>query len=265
MDQLCRVLCWHNPKTLKNNSTKENDNRVEFSKTILGSLPNEIVYEIVCYLGYNHMYPIISICKSLNSLLNDDYWNFYIRVYRIPIVPNLSPIRTVQYHYGKKWTSPLRNIMITENGKSVSRVGGTGASNPVVPTTKPLTKEDPSFECKIISRGSWLGIGLADQNIVLNKGNTLGRQKQSNNYAIFCQDFPLLQGCSNKKQLDDYPLNCKLRADDHIKIHLDYDTNKIIFTINDTSYIMDPKINLSRIKLYPCVNLSSGTKLTRIV
>ena len=257
----------NNNNTLNNNKEPSNLELNNFYKNNFSHLPIEMIYEIVCYFEYRDIYFIFSTCKTLYTLLcNDRFWEFYIRMHKIPIIKNISSRLTIKY-YQKKWTTSLKNIIISKNGKCVNRIkeSKNKITNPIILASMPLTALYPFFECCIKQRGSWIGIGVTDRNIKLNHGGTIGRQKTGHTFALFCQDSTLIRGNINNIEINDQTVKRKLQNGDKIKIELNFNTNQIIFTINNNSpYIISPEIILSSIKLYPCVNISAKSIIQMI-
>ncbi len=79
------------------------------------------------------------------------------------------------------------SIDVSDTGLLAGRTPTSVGHNPCIMASEPLTKERPCFRVQVLSIGKFVGVGLADSFLLLDRGVVLGRQPGCLNCAYFSQ------------------------------------------------------------------------------
>ena len=230
-------------------------------------LPKEVILtEIIRELPVNSIKKLAKTnCYFRLLCIDDNVW-----LHKVNILNNYDKtikVRSPIYKYYQElvkwsWYNLLPSIEISNEGLTVMRTKKENLTNPVIRTRQSLTGENNWYRVKILQRGTWIGIGICNNNYIWRDGPTLGQQRKSINCAIFCQDSTLIQGYDGKNRCNDISLQQKLMVNDYITVIVDFKSNEVKYYQNDIyrgSVIF--KNLLVNGPIYPCVNLSYDTKI----
>jgi len=219
-------------------------------------------------LKENKLFPAVDLSTGTEvQICNDDN-------------PELNMIRSIQRFLMKEdnvnWKRPLKqfptqwkwdssdqkkafNIKIVDADQfSLEAIRDSGGSNPAIMTIEPFTRISYYFVVEILKLGSWIGIGFADLDFLLNGSKTLGQQTSGVNCSYFFQnDVRKLQMFGEKAVIGVDPI----KVGDLISVRINFDTNQVYFYNNDLlqGIISCARHILKEGKLYPCVDLSVNT------
>ncbi|PRP76981.1 hypothetical protein PROFUN_14715 [Planoprotostelium fungivorum] len=166
--------------------------------------------------------------------------------------------------------------------------------NPAVLATEPLTSDRPHFRVQVTNLGSWIGIGVADDEFIVDGAAVLGSQIptpagsqiQSINSSYFCQKSSKIRIASGRTKKAS-----RMNTNDIIDVAVDYDSAgrklKFFYWLNEqlqgcVDIFIEPiilakqairaddegysqvdfnSISLDTLRLYPCVCLSVGSSV----
>jgi hypothetical protein len=156
------------------------------------------------------------------------------------------------------WTTQIKSLKIHNKGLSIRRSEYTG-SNPAALARLSLNRYKNSFSVKVISRGVWIGIGVADSKFILHHSSTLGTQTCGINSAFFCQDSTLLQLNTSKRNI---VINNIINSGDIIKVEVDFELSSIYYYRNGNfEGVLVSSVQFKENTLFPCCNLSDKTEV----
>lgn len=171
------------------------------------------------------------------------------------------PILSTNYEwrFGNSPNKKADSISISKDGKRASRKSPKGM-NPAVISVFPINQENNQFRVEIHQLGNWLGIGVCDNNFILNDSKTLGRQTDSVNASYFHQNT----GINKISMFGETPHDVvePFRIGDFIDVMIDFNKNRVYFFNNmRLQWFFSPSINLKEGTLYPCIAMATGAKV----
>jgi len=162
-----------------------------------------------------------------------------------------------------RWdSSPTKKATVVElSNDNMMAKRSQGGNNPAVMTTEPLTRNSNYFVVEVIQLGNWVGVGIADMRFQLNGSKTLGQQTTGVNSSYFYQGSVKKLQMYGEKSIPDRDM---IRVGDLIAVKVDFDTNCIYYFNNDVQQgvIRPTKAILQEGKVFPCIDLSSGTTVS---
>jgi len=149
------------------------------------------------------------------------------------------------------------SIQVDRDGVTASRPTS-GGSNPSVMSVQPLSRQAPNFRVQVTKLGNWIGIGVADQDFVLDGSSVLGSQTGSVNSSYFCQTTSKIRvsGGETKKAQ-------RISVNDIVDAAVDFDNQCIYYWLNEQlqGVIDCSKQKLVENQIFPCVCLSSNSEV----
>lgn len=152
-------------------------------------------------------------------------------------------------------------------------------------TTMPLNSQNNLFCVKILSLGSWIGIGtssmvvnaigVGDTRFKLSGSNVLGAQEEGLNSSYFWQGNIRKIQLFGSKEITEGILPIatgdiigrRVFEIDQVVVQVNFQDNKILYYNNDLFQgAISPKldIKLEENKIFPCVNLSNSSEVMLI-
>jgi len=153
-----------------------------------------------------------------------------------------------------------QSVDVSDNALLAGRTPTSVGHNPCIMATESLTKERPCFRVQVLSIGKFVGIGLADSFLLLDRGVVLGRQPGCLNCAYFSQGPNIRKLHMMGEQLKKVSL---IVPGDLIDVYVDFDDQKVHFWKNEKyqGYLDSVKMKMQEGKLYPTTNLSPNSKV----
>eukprot|EP01117_Protostelium_nocturnum_P012421 TRINITY_DN4587_c0_g3_i2.p1 TRINITY_DN4587_c0_g3~~TRINITY_DN4587_c0_g3_i2.p1 ORF type:complete len:730 (+),score=193.42 TRINITY_DN4587_c0_g3_i2:179-2368(+) len=203
------------------------------------------------------------------------------------IAPEITKRKGFQWDSSSFRCSP--SIEVSDDGTCAFRPATCG-KNPAVLSTEPLSLERTHFRVQVNNLGSWIGIGVADEEFLVDGAAVLGSQIPTSNQipsinsSYFCQTSTKIRIAGGKTKKAS-----RITSNDVVDVAVDYEASsrklKFFYWLNETlqgcvdvfiePYItarknkgsLDPaldyqEITLDTLRLYPCVCLSMGSQVT---
>jgi len=239
-------------------------------------LPKELIYYLLSFFRPKHLLYLFCVSRKMNYYASHD--NLWMELCYIEYAQNGSVNAKTKITKGKEdhlsWKEIYRkshswrwdqfrmgtSISLSNDGKTCSRLIASG-SNPAVLACIPLTRYRNQFTVEVKSRGSWIGIGLAEPTLKLSNGSVLGKQLSNGiNSSYFCQDTTSLHLNSNSGK--DLKLAEKLQDGDCVMVLANFEEDSISYFKNGVKQgVLKSVDKLEEGRLYPCVNLSYKTSV----
>jgi len=161
------------------------------------------------------------------------------------------------------WNSDRRAKAIIIVARGVMRTSSIPAINPIVITEEPLSRTHPWFQISIIRLGTDIAIGVAESNVVIDKGDTLGSQKGIFNCAYVRSVTTTAQLIANGKAHSKSPPD--MQSGDVIDVKVDFSGNCVHFWKNQ-QYITSISASGSALStsdryVHPAVSLSADSEI----
>jgi len=246
-------------------------------------LPAEMQLLVLSFFSMRELVPLFLVSRKMNYLASCNYlWRRFVvadvhdfEKLKFPERNNAGDLSVVNKEimrlHGTVWKwdpeTPSRApnktpaIQLADGGRTAFRSSQVG-TNPAVVASLPFNKLRHSYEVKVVSRGAWIGIGVADKSYKTLDGPTLGKQRQSINSAFFCQDTTVLQMEGGRRSRCEKIVAQRIEAGDRIRVKLDLLTNSIVYYRNGALLgSLRAERSLAEVELYPCLNLSQGSSV----
>jgi hypothetical protein len=152
-----------------------------------------------------------------------------------------------------------REVQLVNNRLGAIRTDASGR-NPAVMASTPMSKTRNHFRVMVTKIGAWVGIGVADEFLVLSGSNTLGTQQRGVNCSYFWQN----NGIKKLQMYGEAPVPdvAPLAVGSVVDVYVDFETNLVHFFLdNQLQGVMGSRSKMSCSSLYPCVNLSHGSEV----
>jgi len=153
-----------------------------------------------------------------------------------------------------------QSVDVSDTALLAGRTPTSVGHNPCIMASEPLTKERPCFRVQVLSIGKFIGVGLADSFLLLDRGVVLGRQPGCLNCAYFSQGPNIRKLHMMGEQLKKVSL---IVPGDLIDVYVDFDDQKVHFWKNEKyqGYLESAKMKMQEGKLFPTANLSPNSKV----
>jgi len=155
-------------------------------------------------------------------------------------------------------------FVLSNRNTSVSRPSG--GSNPVIYVSKPFTRLHHKISFRVDEFDDWAGIGLADEDMVLDGGSVLGSQDSGINSSVFTQGGTSLKMRHKTHSEGERSLTKQLAAGVVVTVDIDFNVPEVKYYLDgemvgkcDLTPSQDP---LRQGKLFPAVAFARGTAIS---
>lgn len=249
---------------------------------VLEELPAEMQLYILSFFTPKEMAPLFRVSRKMNFLASCDFlWHRFVcedvpdyllvelnagdsQDTQLPSNKELYRLHSTVWRWDNSLEHRAPAIEVRDGGRTACRESQK-CTNPGILTAMPFTRRRNSFEVEVNSRGTWIGIGVADRRYRIIDGSTLGKQRNCINAAFFCQDTTVLQMEGARRTHVEKTISHRIDPGDRIRVKVDIPNNSITYYRNGVVVgTLKSEKPLADVALYPCVNLSQGSSLTLV-